>query len=337
MERYKKILYSIMAFASLNGLVLITQPAITHAVDVFSNVAKDPTDIPPRIARWHTKTVTVDLVAREVIAELTPGKKFWFWTFAEKKGDIIGPATVPGPMVRVMEGDTVVINLTNEEFNTPHNLDFHAGIGAMLMDVEPGETKTLKFKAMREGAYIYHCGAMGMPWEHVSHGMYGLIMVEPRGGLPKVAKEFYIGQSEWYLKPGIEEAPDVLDGYDLDVEKARAEHPDCFTFNGHTKALFDPSIYGPVTVDKKDTVRIFFVTGGPNIGANFHIIGQIFDKFYPTHYSALTRDEETAYIQAGSAAVVEFQALATGEFPIVDHALWRAEKGARGTLLVQEK
>ena len=337
MERYKKILYSIMAFASLNGLVLITQPAIVDAADIVSNVAKDPTDVPPRIVSSRIKTVTVDLVAREVVAELTPGKKFWFWTFAEKKGDLVGPATVPGPMIRVMEGDTVVINLTNAlDSAEPHNLDFHAGIGAMLMDVEPGDTKSLKFKAQREGAYIYHCGAMGMPWEHVSRGMYGLIMVEPRGGLPRVDKEFYIGQSEWYLKPGIESMPEIQDGYDLDADKAMSERPDLFTFNGHTKALFDTSIYGDaITVGQRDTVRIFFVTGGPNIGANFHIIGQIFDKFYSTHYSALIRDEETAYIQSGSAAVVELKALATGDFPIVDHALWRVPKGAMGWLHVK--
>lgn len=336
MRYLKNSMVSIVGLVLFHGLSQISNMPVSQAVEVVAHVAKNPTDVPSPISRHASKTIMVDLVAKEVVAELTPGKKFWFWTFAEKKGDVVGPATVPGPMIRVMEGDMVVINLTNELGNVePHNLDFHAGIGAMLMDTEPGETKTLKFKATREGAYIYHCGAEGMPWEHVSHGMYGLILVEPRGGLQKVDKEFYIGQSDWYIKPGIEHFPEIKDGYDLDEDKALSEHPDYFTFNGHTQALSDPSIYGDaITVNQGDKVRLFFVTGGPNIGSNFHIIGQIFDKFIPGHFHTLTRNEETGYVPPGSAAVFEFKALATGKFPIVDHALWRAPKGALGLLHV---
>ncbi|UJS18407.1 MAG: multicopper oxidase domain-containing protein [Candidatus Jettenia sp.] len=335
-RRYKKIVWGMGAIALLNGLVFFTHTVVAHAVDIISNVAKDPTDIPVRISRFCPKTVTVNLIAKEVVADLAPGKKFWFWTFAQKKGDTVGPATVPGPMIRVMEGDTVVINLTNDLHNEePHNLDFHAGFGAMLMDIEPGETDTLTFKAMRKGAYIYHCGAEGMPWEHVAYGMYGLIVVEPRGGLPKVDKEFYIGQGEWYLKQGIEDHPNIP-GYSLNEKKALAEHPDYFTFNGHTQALMDPSIYGnAITVNQGDKVRLFFVAGGPNIGSNFHIIGQIFDKFYSGHHLDFIRNEETAYVPPGSAAVFEFKALATGDFSIVDHALFRVPKGAGGLLHVK--
>jgi nitrite reductase (NO-forming) len=255
MEWYKKVLYRTVA-ASLAGLIVMTQfPVVLAHVDIISAVAKDPTDVPPRISRSNPTTVTVDLVAKEVAADIAPGKKFWFWTFAEKKGDTIGSATVPGPLIRVMEGDTVVINLTNAlDSVEPHNLDFHAGFGAIFMDIEPGETKTLTFKAERNGAYIYHCGAEGMPWEHVAYGMYGLIMVEPKGGLSKVDKEFYIGQGEWYLKYGIEDHPGI-DSYSLDEDKALAEQPDYFTFNGHTMALKDPLLYGnAIEVDKGATM-----------------------------------------------------------------------------------
>ena len=106
-------------------------------------------------------------------------------------------------MIRVREGDTVVINLTNNMGNEePHNIDLHAaqgpGGGAAVTEIGPGETATLRFKAKRQGAYIYHCAAEGMAWEHVAYGMYGLIMVEPKGGLEKVDREFYVGQGDWY-------------------------------------------------------------------------------------------------------------------------------------------
>ncbi|MGQ3685156.1 MAG: multicopper oxidase domain-containing protein [Candidatus Loosdrechtia sp.] len=158
MEWYKKVFYGIV-IATFSGLLMtmVQSPRIYASVDIIDTVAKDPADVPPRISRSNPKTVIIDLVAKEVVADIAPGKKFWFWTFAETKPNGMGHPTVPGPMIRVMEGDTVVINLTNDMHNEePHNLDFHAGFGAMLMDVEPGETKTLTFKAERIGAYIYH-------------------------------------------------------------------------------------------------------------------------------------------------------------------------------------
>lgn len=296
--------------------------------------AKDPTDLPPPIRRSKTKTVTVDLYAEEVITEIEEGKKAWVWTFN---------GTVPGPMIRVMQGDTVVINLTNNLHNEePHNIDLHAsmgpGGGGDVTNVEPGETRTFSFKARRQGAYIYHCAAEGMPWEHVAYGMYGLIMVEPKGGLKKVDKEFYIGQSDWYHdalgNPG-HLIPDDVNV--LDEEKALAEHPSLFSFNGHKHALTRPDLFGEtIRADQGDKVRFFFVTGGPNIGSNWHIIGTIFDKVYKGHVKDATRNEETVYVAPGSAAVFELSTPVPGQFLIVDHALFRVPKGAGGFMHVDQ-
>jgi len=296
--------------------------------------AKDPTDLPPPIKRKKPKTVTVDLFAEEVITEIEPGKKAWVWTFN---------GTVPGPMIRVMEGDTVVINLTNDLGNEePHNIDLHAamgpGGGAVVTNVEPGETRTFSFKAVRQGSYIYHCAAEGMPWEHVAYGMFGMIVVEPKGGLKKVDREFYIGQSDWYhdaLSDGAHGIP--TDVYVLDEEKAGEEHSSLFTFNGHKYALADPALYGEtIRAEQHDKVRFFFVTGGPNIGSNWHIIGTIFDKVYTGHVKDATRNEETVYVPPGSATVFELSTPVPGEFLIVDHALFRVPKGAGGLMHVDQ-
>jgi nitrite reductase (NO-forming) len=297
------------------------------ATPVVSDVIKNPAEVPPPITRSNPSTVTVNLVAKEVIAGLDPAKQFLFWTYN---------GTVPGPMVRVMEGDTVVVNLANDPNNThTHNIDFHAvmgpGGGAAVTNVAPGETKTLTFKAMRAGAYIYHCAAEGKPWEHVSHGQYGLIIVEPKGGLPAVDKEFYVGQGEWYLKPDQESGG----YYDLDTNKAQSEHPDFFTLNGNTKAL--PKGNTKMVVNQGDRVRLFFGTGGPNIGSNFHIIGQIFDKVYTGDPKDFRKNEETVYIAPGDGAVFEFVTLVPGDYNMVDHALWRASKGAMGFLHVNPR
>jgi nitrite reductase (NO-forming) len=282
----------------------------------------------------------VNLYTQEVIAEIAPGERAWVWTFSDDPDE---PGTIPGPMIRVMVGDTVVINLTNNMMGNiePHNIDLHAsmgpGGGAAVTEIEPGDTATLRFKALREGAFIYHCAAEGMAWEHVAYGMYGLIMVEPRGGLESVDQEFYIGQSDWYLKPAGKREKHGLpaDVLKLDEDKALDEHPTMYSFNGHKAALTDPALFGEtIRADQGDTVRFFFVTGGPNIGSNWHIIGTIFDKVYKGHHKDFVRNEETVYVPPGSAAVFELITPVPGKYLIVDHALFRVPKGAAGFMHV---
>jgi len=80
-------------------------------------------------------------------------------------------------------------------------VDFHAvtepGGGAEATDAAPGETKGFTFKALKPGLYVYHCAVPLAP-HHIANGMYGLILVEPEGGLPPVDREFYVMQGEVY-------------------------------------------------------------------------------------------------------------------------------------------
>jgi nitrite reductase (NO-forming) len=278
--------------------------------------------------------VSVNLTASEVITELAPDKKAWVWTFN---------GTVPGPMIRVKEGDTVEINLTNAmESIEPHNIDFHAamgpGGGASVTNVEPGETATLRFKALKPGAFIYHCAGEGMAWEHISYGMYGLIMVEPKYGLRRVDKEYYVAQQDWYhdaLSGGAHGLPD--DVYILDDVKASDELPSLYTFNGHQQALLDPLLYGDAMhTNQGDKVRFFFVNGGPNKSSSWHIIGTIFDQVYRSDPRDAVHAEETVLVPPGSAAVFELTTPVPGQYLLVDHALWRAPKGAAGILNVDQ-
>lgn len=286
-------------------------------------VVRDPADVPPPIRRTEPTTVEVTLTVREGVAELADGVTFPFWTF---------DGTVPGPLIRVMEGDTVVLHLVNPpENHVSHNIDLHAvtgpGGGATVTTVAPGETKTLTFKALKAGAYIYHCAYPPAPL-HIGMGMYGIIVVEPKGGLPPVDREFYVVQGEWYTslpfgQPGLAS---------FDSAKAQAERPEYFTFNSHVKALTD---LHPLKARTGERIRIFFGVGGPNVGSNFHIIGEIFDRVYTGSPDTFVANEETVYVPPGSAAIFEFVTEVPGRYVLVDHALWRMMRGLAGYLEVE--
>lgn len=292
-----------------------------HPVDV-PNVARDPADVPPPITRTEPTTVKVTLTIKELTAEIADGTTYTFWTF---------DGTVPGPLLRVMEGDTVQVTLVNPPENkASHDIDLHAvngpGGGAAVTRVAPGETKTFTFKALNPGAYVYHC-AFPPPYHHIAQGMYGAIVVEPAGGLPKVDREFYVMQGEWYTTGAFGDKGHQ----EFSAPKALAEQPEYFTFNGHVDAL---TKLHPLHARVGETVRLFFGVGGPNIGSNFHIIGEVFDKVYSGSPQTYTANEETIYVPPGSVTTFEFKLNEPGQYLLVDHALYRVAKGAAGTLMV---
>ncbi|MGE5784912.1 MAG: multicopper oxidase domain-containing protein, partial [Myxococcales bacterium] len=242
--------------------------------------------------------------------------------------------TVPGPFLRVREGDTVVLKLTNDPSNVePHSIDLHAVVGpdggGAVTEVKPGESKTLTFLATRQGAYLYHCVAEHEPWEHIAYGMYGVILVEPPEGLPRVDHEYYVAQSEWYLtlasaeehgeakeeggEKGEESENEASEPgslgnvFVLDEGAARRAEPTLFTFNGHRQALSSDKLFGQVMrAQSGESVRVFFADAGPNMTSSFHVIGAIFDRVLTGHFEDATRNEETLSVPPGSAAVFEF-------------------------------
>ncbi|MCL4805014.1 MAG: nitrite reductase, copper-containing [Anaerolineae bacterium] len=304
----------------INRIGVATIPA-AHTTHV-PNVAYNPANVPPPINRTEPETVKVTLTTREVTAELADGTTYDYWTF---------DATVPGPMIRVMEGDTVELTIVNPpESKNGHNIDLHAvngpGGGAEVTNVMPGESKTFTFTALNPGIYVYHC-AYPPPQHHIAQGMYGAILVEPVGGLPPVDREFYVMQGDWYTFGRFGDQ-----GHQgFSSEKALAEQPEYFTFNGHVNAL--TKIY-PLEAKVGETVRVFFGVGGPNVGSNFHIIGEIFDKVYTGAPETFIRNEESWYVPPGSVSTFELHLDVPGRYVLVDHALYRTQKGAAGYLNV---
>lgn len=291
---------------------------------VIDAVTTHAPEVPPAIDRDYSAKVRVKMETVEKTMKMDDGVEYRYWTF---DGD------VPGRMIRVREGDTVEVEFSNNPSSTvPHNVDFHAatgqGGGAAATFTAPGRTSTFSFKALQPGLYIYHCAVapVGM---HIANGMYGLILVEPKEGLPKVDKEFYIVQGDFYTKG--KKGAQGLQPFDMD--KAVAEQPEYVVFNGHVGAIAGDNA---LKAKAGETVRMYVGNGGPNLVSSFHVIGEIFDKVYVEGGKLINENVQSTIVPAGGSAIVEFKVDIPGSYTLVDHSIFRAfNKGALGQLKVE--
>lgn len=282
-----------------------------------------PPQVPPPIEREHATRLIVDLEVVEKKMQLADGVEYTMWTFG---------GSVPGKFIRVREGDMVEFHLKNHPDNKlPHNIDLHAvngpGGGAESTFTAPGRETGFSFRALNPGLYVYHCATapVGM---HIANGMYGLILVEPWEGLPKVDKEYYVMQSEFYTEGDYGERG--LQPFDMD--KAIEEDPEYVVFNGSVGSMMNEKA---ITAKRGEKIRLFVGNGGPNLTSSFHVIGEIFDKVYYEGGSRVQENIQTTSIPAGGSAIVEFTTEVPGNYILVDHAIFRAfNKGALATLTV---
>ena len=263
-------------------------------------------------------------MAVELKGQLDGKTTYIYWTFNGK---------VPGPLIRVRVGDTLEVHLNNDQNSVMiYSVDFHAatgpGGGAEFTQTDPGQESIVTFKALIPGLFVYHCATPSVP-NHITNGMYGLILVEPEGGLPHVDREFYVMQGELYTAKPFGTQGDQ----EMDYEKLISERPEYFLFNGAVGALTKAH---PLRAQPGETVRIFFGVGGPNFTSSFHVIGEIFDHVYQgaSLGTPPLTGVQTVSVPPGGATVVDFKIDRAGRYTLVDHALSRVERGLVGFLIV---
>jgi nitrite reductase (NO-forming) len=317
------VLFSRVSLAA-DTPIMPVKPADPEALGQEVAVLTQAPNVPPPIKRRHSAKVIINLEVKEVTKRLADGVDYTFWTFG---GD------VPGSFMRIRVGDDVEFHLNNApDSKLPHNIDLHAvtgpGGGATSSFTAPGHSSQFSFKALNPGLFIYHCATapVGM---HVANGMYGLILVEPEGGLPPVDHEYYVMQSEFYTSGAYGE--EGLQAFDMN--KALDERPTYVVFNGAVGSLVGDKA---LTAKVGETVRLFVGNGGPNLTSSFHVIGEIFDTVYQEGGTVPTQHNvQTTLIPAGGSTIVEFKMDVPGTFILVDHSLFRAfNKGALGMLKV---
>ena len=318
------------ALTTLLGVLVMGTTSPVHAKDMPTVKAQLTTlpQVPAPITRKDPARIQVNMEAKEYVGTLADGVQYKFWSFN---------GTVPGPMIRVRVGDTVELHLKNlADSIFPHNIDLHAvngpGGGAGSNLAIPGKEGMFAFQALHPGLYIYHCGSPvpNIP-AHIANGMYGLILVDPQGGLPPVDHEYAVFQSEFFTMPSAEKG--IME---LSMEKGLAEHPDHVVFNGKAGALMGD---GQLQAKAGDTIRLYVGNIGPNSASSFHIIGEIFDKVYVEGAIGGTINEnvQTTLIPSAGAVIVEFKVDVPGAYLLVDHSIFRVAKGAIGILSVEGK
>lgn len=316
--------YILVLLCGVMSLVLSCSHPSDEIYGQEEAVLTDAPNVPPPIKRKNNTKVIVNLEVKEIVKRMADGVDYTFWTFG---------GSVPGKFIRIMEGDLVEFHLHNHPTSKmPHNIDLHAvtgpGGGAAASFTAPGHSSVFSFKAINSGLYVYHCATapVGM---HIANGMYGLILVEPKKGLPKVDREYYVMQGDFYTKgkygePGLQP---------FSMEKAIDEKPDYVVFNGSVGALTgDNSLKANVG----EKIRLFVGNGGPNLISSFHVIGEIFDYVNIEGGTTETKNIQTTLVPAGGSTIVEFKVDVPGNLILVDHSIFRTfNKGSLGMLKVE--
>ena len=315
---------STVAFAA-EGTVLATPGGAPLAANlpVETAILTEAPQVPPPLTRKNAAKVIVNLEVIEVVKRLADGVEYTFWTYG---------GHVPGSFIRVREGDFVEFHLNNHPTSKmPHNIDLHAvtgpGGGAASSFTAPGHSSQFSFTALNPGLYVYHCATAPVPM-HIANGMYGMILVEPKEGLPHVDREYYVMQGEIYTAGRYGEAG--LQNFD--PAKAEDERAPYIVFNGAVGSLVgDKALQAKVG----ETVRLYFGVGGPNVTSSFHVIGEIFDRVFQEGGATAQHHVQTTMVPAGGSTIVEFKVDVPGTYVLVDHSLSRAfNKGALGMLKV---
>lgn len=269
---------------------------------------------PPIAAQGDT--VSVHLVAKQALISIAPDVAYHAWTFN---------GTVPGPIIRVRQGQTINFTLTNED-QMPHSIDFHAAQtpwNVNYQPVAPGKSFSFSFKANYPGVFMYHCGTSPAMF-HMANGMYGAIIVDPAAGWSP-AQEYVLVQSEFYTRQ-------AADGtYSLDATKMMQAMPDDVVFNGYVNQYKD----SPLQAHVNHKIRLFILNAGPSQFSAFHVIGAIFsDVYVDGNPSNHTVGDQTITVPPGGGSVVELTIPDPGQYPFVTHSFAGASTGALGVINV---
>jgi len=307
-----------VATTSSNSMPMPTSTSNPSNSSSAATVSTPPHQIydPKAPATLQGNTVNVSLTIKEVLIPIADGVVYHAWTFN---------GTVPGPVIRVRQGQTIHFTLVNDG-SMPHSIDFHAAQtpwNVNYQEVAPGKSFSFDWKANYPGVFMYHCGSPTVIY-HMANGMYGAIIVDPAKGWAP-AQEYVLVQSEFYTT----QLPDGT--YSVDPNKLTTGIPDYVVFNGYANQYKT----SPIVAKAGERIRIYIVNAGPTLFSGFLVIGAIFSDTYadgnPANHMV---GNQTVTIPPGGGMVVELTIPQAGLYPFVTHSFAGVDKGAVGIIKV---
>lgn len=298
----------------INGCSNAIVQAPVEAAEAVDEERVNQPPVEPIIERdGHVVNITMTSQVTDI--EISKGVIYNAWTFN---------GTVPGPVIRVKEGDLINFTLKNLDPTVPHSMDFHAVHAApseKFIDVYPDEEGNFTYPANSPGVFMYHCGTAPV-LAHIANGMYGVIIVEPKDGYPtddEIDREYVLVQSEWYTEG--------------DFNAFLNEEPNYVVFNGDDYSLKEK----PLLAKVGERVRLYVNNVGPNEVSSLHVVGTVMDRVYlDGHPNNVLHGMQTVILPASGGAVVEFIVTEAGDYSILTHQFNHASKGAVAILRVTE-
>ncbi len=221
------------------------------------------------------KTHEITLIMEETTVEIAPGERVLAWAYNK---------TIPGPTVRVTEGDRVIAHFINNS-TTTHTIHFHGDHDAIndgvFEEVLPNETFTYDFIATPAGALMYHCHVMPVTL-HIRNGMYGAFIIDPKTPL-EAAREYVLVMGEY------------------DTQDQMTETPQYVMLNGYV----DQYMSNPLPARVNETVRVYFINISASPAWGFHIHGTTFKAWPSGLWQNPPLKVMTYAVSAGDTAIFE--------------------------------
>lgn len=262
----------------------------------------DPHDI---LTDWDTGTASrspdgrtlreFDIIAEDKEIEIAPGVFFPAWTYNGR---------VPGPTLRVGEGDRVRVRFRNFGSH-PHSIHFH-GIHSARMDgvpgagnVLPGGEFTYEFDAFPFGCHLYHCHSVPLK-RHIHKGLYGAFIIDPDPArhieLADVARSRVLGSSDNALW---QEFVLVMNGFDTNFD----DENEIYAVNSIAHAYSKR----PIVVDRAQSIRLYLINITEFDPINsLHLHANFFDYFdHGTTLTPTLKTVDTVMQCQGQRGIVE--------------------------------
>jgi FtsP/CotA-like multicopper oxidase with cupredoxin domain len=305
---------------------------------------KNPTNPMEYLTNFNCGRVSVDssgntlreftLIVKEnvTIPVSDQGNTFNAWTFN---------GTVPGPTMRMTEGDhiriTVINSNSSQHSHTIHMHSIHPGVMDGVMEViPPGHSYTYDFIAQPYGLFPYHCHVSPVE-DHINRGLYGMIIIDPKTPRPK-ATEFAMLMNGYDMNltheghpfsmpPSPSDNATIANIIRNNIEISDSRGNDIYTVNGIGFYYQDH----PIQLKVGQPVRIYLVNMLEFDPVNqFHLHGNMFDYYPAGTYMNPSYKTDIVTLSQGDRGIIEFTPKFPGMFMFHAHSTEFTEKGWMG-------